>query len=152
MYRLNHDVQNIIEFMLFCNRVKNTNNEHRRIFYFFETRWDDFLNNDTCPNPSGRCVAKYIDVKIHWMDGKYHKENGPAVELRNGDKFWYVEDKLHRNPKEGPAMEYADGEKQWHVEGKLHREDGPAIEYVNGDKEWYLKGQRHRNPNEGFPK
>jgi hypothetical protein len=56
----------------------------------------------------------------------------------NGDKCWYLDDKLHRE--DGPAGEYANGTKQWFLNGKFHREDGPAIEYVNGDKFWYLDG------------
>ena len=55
-----------------------------------------------------------------------------------GDKSWYVNGKLHRE--NGPAMERANGDKSWFVNGKLHREDGPACEYANGDKRWYVNG------------
>ena len=60
----------------------------------------------------------------------------------DGSKYWYLNDKLHRE--DGPAIEYADGDKYWHLNGEYHREDGPAIEYANGDKDWFLNGQRHR--------
>jgi len=60
----------------------------------------------------------------------------------NGDKHWYLNDKLHRE--DGPACEYASGSKKWYLNGQLHREDGPAIEWAHGDKEWYLNGQLHR--------
>ena len=56
----------------------------------------------------------------------------------NGDKFWYLNDKLHRE--DGPAIEYAKGGKRWYLNGKLHREDGPAVEYANGRKFWFLNG------------
>jgi len=56
----------------------------------------------------------------------------------NGDKEWKVDGKLHRE--DGPAIEYANGDKAWHVNGKHHREDGPAIEYTNGYKAWCLNG------------
>ena len=36
---------------------------------------------------------------------------------------------------------YADGDKFWYLNDKLHREDGPAAEYVDGDKEWWLNGE-----------
>ena len=36
------------------------------------------------------------------------------------------------------------GNKFYYVNNKLHREDGPAIEYTNGGKEWYINGKRHR--------
>ena len=57
----------------------------------------------------------------------------------NGDKAWYLNDKLHRE--DGPAIEYANGNKFWYLNGKRHREDGPAIEWADGDKSWYLNGK-----------
>ena len=54
------------------------------------------------------------------------------------DKKWYLNGKLHRE--DGPACEYANGTKEWCLNGKWHREDGPAIEYANGDKYWFLNG------------
>ena len=56
----------------------------------------------------------------------------------NGNKSWYLNGKRHRE--DGPAVEYADGSKYWHLKYKLHREDGPAIEDANGYKSWYLNG------------
>jgi NTP pyrophosphatase (non-canonical NTP hydrolase) len=57
-------------------------------------------------------------------------------EYANGDKYWYLNDKLHRE--EGPAIESASGGKYWYLKGKLHREDGPAVEYADGSKSWWL--------------
>ena len=57
----------------------------------------------------------------------------------NGSKFWYLNGKRHRE--DGPAFECANGTKFWYLNGKLHREDGPAAEYANGSKWWYLKGK-----------
>jgi len=59
----------------------------------------------------------------------------------NGDKVWYLNGKCHRE--DGPAIEHTDGYKAWWLNGMLHREDGPAIEYANGDKVWYLNGKRY---------
>ena len=56
----------------------------------------------------------------------------------NGDKYWYLDGKLHRE--DGPAIEYANGDKYWYLDGKPHREDGPAIEYATGEKYWFLDG------------
>ena len=58
------------------------------------------------------------------------------LEHTNGGKEWYLNGKCHRE--DGPAVEYADGGKEWWLNGKLHREDGPAIDCVNVVKEWYL--------------
>ena len=54
----------------------------------------------------------------------------------NGTKYWYLNGKLHRE--DGPAVEFTNGYKEWVFNGKLHREDGPSVEWANGDKEWYL--------------
>jgi len=70
---------------------------------------------------------------------KLHREDGPAVEYANGDKYWSVNGKFHRE--NGPAAEYANGDKYWYVDGKLHRENGPAAELGNGSKYWYLNGE-----------
>lgn len=58
----------------------------------------------------------------------------------NGIKTWYLNGKLHRE--DGPAREYVDGTKEWYLNGELHREDGPAFEYANGNKLWYLNGKK----------
>ena len=56
----------------------------------------------------------------------------------NGDKSWWLNGKLHRE--DGPAIEGTNGYKAWYLNGKRHREDGPALEYADGDKCWYLNG------------
>jgi len=44
-----------------------------------------------------------------------------TVEVRdNGDKFWYLNDKVHRE--DGPAAEYIDGRKGWYLNGNKHTE------------------------------
>ena len=77
-------------------------------------------------------------TKQWYLDGKRHREDGPACEWANGSKEWYRNGNFHRE--DGPAVEWADGTKQWYLDGKRHREDGPAIEWANGSKEWYLDG------------
>ena len=57
-----------------------------------------------------------------------------------GTKFWLLNGKLHRE--DGPAVEHANGDKFWCLNGEYHREDGPAIEYANGDREWFLNGKK----------
>ena len=67
-----------------------------------------------------------------------HRTNGPAYESWS-TKHWYINGKLHRE--DGPAVERASGEKEWYVNGKLHREDGPAFIHPNGNKFWYINGE-----------
>ncbi len=54
------------------------------------------------------------------MNGKRHREDGPAEEYTNGDRWWWVD-------------------------GKRHREDGPAVEKADGTKEFYLNSIRYNN-------
>ena len=79
-------------------------------------------------------------TKRWYLNDKYHRVDGPAVEYSNGDKSWYLNGKLHRE--DGPAVEHSNGDKLWFLNGKRHREDGPAIEYEEGDKYWYLNGKK----------
>jgi hypothetical protein len=58
-----------------------------------------------------------------------------------GNKWWRLDGKLHRE--DGPAVEYNSGSKEWYQNGVLHREDGPAIEWSDGDKYWWLNGGKY---------
>lgn len=62
-------------------------------------------------------VTTFHNRVKHTLNGKMHREDGPAVEFHNG-------------------------ELQWWINGKLHREDGPAIIKANGRAEWYWKGRK----------
>ena len=65
-----------------------------------------------------------------------------AVRVHDGGtKEWFLNGKLHRE--DGPAIEYSYGDKQWFLNGERHREDGPAVEYADGDKSWYLNGVQY---------
>jgi len=59
--------------------------------------------------------------------------------LSNGDKAWYLNGKRHRE--DGPAIEHVNGDKSWWLNGKLHREDGPAVEGADGSKSWWLNNK-----------
>jgi hypothetical protein len=62
----------------------------------------------------------------------------------NGDKSWYINGKRHRE--DGPAAEYINGFKSWWSNGERHREDGPAVINSNGYKEWWLNGVKIEQP------
>ena len=82
----------------------------------------------------------YEDGHKEWyLNGKPHREDGPAVEYVNGHKEWYLNGKRHRE--DGPAVELANGHKEWRLNGDLHREDGPAVERASGRKMWWLNGE-----------
>jgi hypothetical protein len=56
----------------------------------------------------------------------------------DGSRYWYLNGQYHRE--DGPALELDDGSRYWYLNGKRHREDGPAVEESNGTKYWYLNG------------
>ena len=59
----------------------------------------------------------------------------------NGAKQWWLNGKLHRE--DGPAIEHPNGDKIWYLNGVRHREDGPAIEHADGAKQWWLNGKHY---------
>lgn len=82
-------------------------------------------------------------VNKHWyLNGKLHREDGPAIERANGAKEWYLNGLLHRV--NGPAIELDNGSNYWYLSGRRHRVNGPAVELSNGEKQWYLNGKLQR--------
>jgi len=92
-------------------------------------------------NKSKMTVDEFGNKFYKLPNGDLHRENGPAIEWTNGDKFYYLNGKLYRE--DDPAIESPNGDKEWFLNGKRHREDGPAVE-SDGDKYWFLNGKRHR--------
>ena len=78
---------------------------------------------------------KHGNIK-HYLSGKLHRTNGPAIERPDGTKEWWLNNKLHRD--DGPAVEHANGDKFWYLYDKCHRTDGPAVERPDGSKEWWI--------------
>ena len=59
-----------------------------------------------------------------------------------GIKRWRLPNgKFHRE--DGPAIEWEDGSKMWLINGEYHKENGAAIQYYDGDKEWYINGKEY---------
>lgn len=74
------------------------------------------------------------------LDGKLHREDGPAVEYPNGDQEWWLNGNRHRE--DGPAIQDEQGNKTWYQNNLLHRENGPAVEFADGKKEWWIAGRK----------
>ena len=58
----------------------------------------------------------------------------------DGYQEWWLNGKTHRE--DGPAIILPDGTHIWYQNGELHREDGPAIILPSGIQWWYLNGKR----------
>ena len=83
-------------------------------------------------------TVKVYDVQTEWyLNGKLHREDGPAITHQSGEWGWYLNGKLHRDG--GPAMQI-EGDEAWYQHGKLHNTHGPAITYADGSKAWFLNG------------
>ena len=72
-------------------------------------------------------------------DGKYHREDGPAIEYTNGTKAWYLHGERHRIG--GPAIEWHNGDQSWYQNDEYHREDGPSIIWESRKPEWWYRGK-----------
>lgn len=81
------------------------------------------------------------------VNGKLHREDGPAYHDMGGNECWFYDNKLHR---EGGPAETWRGTERWYRHGQLHREGGPAVIYNNpdfahyGDQEWWQNDELHR--------
>ncbi len=65
---------------------------------------------------------------------------------KNSEKH-YLNGKLHRV--DGPAVTFNNGTQKWFIEGKLHREDGPAI--IEGSTVKYYKERYFIHGKEMYP-
>ena len=76
----------------------------------------------------------------YWMvDGKYHREDGPAIIWADGTQVWCADGKYHRAA--GPSIIWADGTQVWCANGPLHRIDGPAVIRADDTQEWWINGK-----------
>jgi hypothetical protein len=77
-------------------------------------------------------------LKINNWRNVTEKNYTGIVKYPNGTRFWFLNGKHHRE--DGPAIEWNDGDKHWYLYDKLHRTDGPAIESFDGKKHWFING------------
>ena len=84
------------------------------------------------------CEIDTYGHKYWFLNGKLHREDGPAAEYNTGNKEWYINDILHRE--DGPAIDCKDGTKFWFVHWVQHRLDGPAVKHSDGSSYWYIHG------------
>nr|QBK85436.1 MAG: hypothetical protein LCMAC101_00230 [Marseillevirus LCMAC101] len=95
----------------------------------------------------GQEKSSYL-VKYWYRHGKnYREDNQPTMVNSNGQMEWYdLEGKLHRD--KGPARIFPDDCFEWYQHGNIHRDecDYPASICVNGGRRWYRNGKLHREP------
>lgn len=100
------------------------------------------------PPREGPFVQQSPDgLTIHWLDGKKHRDDGPAYTKTGVDEEgwyeeWWQHGEVHRD--DGPAIIASDGSWEWYSRGKKHREGAPAAFDGQGGYAWYCNGQLHR--------
>lgn len=86
---------------------------------------------------------EFYDGTKHWYkNGKFHRDDGPAVIAPEGTKKWYQNGRLHRD--DGPAVIHYNGTKEWYQNGRLHRDDGPAVINADGTNYWFKNGKQYQ--------
>ncbi len=60
---------------------------------------------------------KYGTVEFRNENNQLHNEDGPALILSSGSKFWFINNKRHRI--DGPAVEYYNGAKSYYYQDEL---------------------------------
>ena len=114
--------------------------------------------------------------EIWHVDGRLHREDGPALVDSRGVSAWCYGGRLHRvnepawigrgsieyylngvrHRAGGPAVSYCDATcciLRWYHHGRLHRENAPAVirrEGNNRVREWYRYNLRHREDGPAF--
>ena len=86
-----------------------------------------------------------LRTKLNYLFKRYIKNDLKQVKqfefYSNGSKYWYLNGKPHRE--DGPAVEYSDGTKQWCLYGEFHNLDGPAHRVSTGYHEWWVSGNHY---------
>ncbi len=90
---------------------------------------------------AGEKLPCCLKETLVWRDEHrdYHRDDGPAVILTNGTRFWCQHGKLHRD--DGPAMIFLYGKQVWYQNGEIHRDDGPALIKPDGTRECWQHGE-----------
>ena len=62
---------------------------------------------------------------------------------RTSEGTFYYKDEAHKilHREDGPAMEWKDGTYSYYRNNKIHRLDGPAMYNTHSDKAWYVDGE-----------
>ena len=91
-----------------------------------------------------RMIEKSYIGTYYYLDGQYHRSDGPASAYNNGIEEWWFNGELHRS--DGPAIISINYCAWWYKNNLLHRLDGPAIEYIDEinkrRNEWWIDGKK----------
>ncbi len=119
-----------------------TNKEAARASFEESVAASESTSKKAQSSESVRTVTAWGYVEWRNAGGQIHRDGDlPAVEAKDGSKYWHQNGKLHRDGGL-PAIEFPDGTKEWYQNGRYHRDgDLPAIEWADGTKEWWINGK-----------
>jgi|ERR1700691_1465789 len=94
-------------------------------------------NGDVVLNSKGDFATETITniMRLNYCE-KIPENHTGIVEDWDGSIEYYLNGKLHREV--GPAVINSDGTIEYYLNGKRHRENGPAIIWGDGVKDWYI--------------
>jgi len=123
--------------------------------YFFKIDWNSLSNMRQAAiliSLSSPAKKRFKDELIQDFKKFLHREDGPAKISKTYCKTWAINGKYHRE--DGPAIDCPSrGYKQYLINGKLHREDGPAVVYTADiKKQYYWLDGKHLNEREFISK
>ncbi len=143
---------------------------HRKFLKAITTRY--LVHAESISVPEHGIVVEENDI-LYMVNGKFHREDGPAVTGPHGDMYC-INHQKHRvgpNGESLPAVKFMSGEEYWidgkrtrtdggwahhdaigtpnecycwFKDGELHRDGLPAVEFLNGSRFYYVTGIRHR--------
>lgn len=129
------DPKTSLEYIVYWN-YRDINSSNRRKEYYKDKKGRILHRLD------GPAIEYRNGNKEWWINNKLHREGSPAIESENGREEWFINGLRHRL--DGPAVKWIDGSYFWYKNGKLHRENGPAFYYKDMRREWYINGKLHR--------
>lgn len=81
------------------------------------------------------------DLVVKSISDVPHDFTGIVYELEHKACIWYLNGKIHRD--DGPAIIHHTGSKFWWVNGKCHKLSGPASVWSGGTTVYYIHGVIH---------
>ena len=87
-----------------------------------------------------------LGTVCHYLNGKLHRTDGPAVLWSDGFQSWWQNGMIHRI--DGPAVSSPKtGYQEYRTQNKLHRIGGPAVIFPDGSQEYWIHGVQIKNTN-----
>lgn len=144
---------------------KITRNDGSKLFYIdgptqkiegpdhvFPSKFNNRVFKGQLHNPIGPALYLKTGEQYYYMNGLLHRTDGPAIVYQDTE-YWFQNGQIHRDytniEEDGnPTVKKEDGTLIWYQHDKVHRIGEPAIFRPNGSKEYYQNGLLHSPDND----